>query len=274
MHRPADAAAESVVPSFLTAFTPAEIPGLIAFWHFGAGGERFPAAQGEPYALRSAVGPLAVVDDPDAPLGGRALELAEGQWLRIPRAECPALDIHGPGGRLTLVAWIRRGRTQKDHCEFVAGQWNETNRGRQYGLFLNIRVWQRPHRICGHLSHVGGPTPGYRYCIDGAMGDTEIPWDEWHCVAMSYDGVCGYAWLDGRLDARPGLNPYPMAGGLHDGGPNGSDFTVGAVDRSGAMGNFFRGRLAGLAVWRRALTPAELFALARGPVAAGRGGPA
>jgi len=265
---PASAAGESAIPAFFESFTPADVPGLIAFWHFAAGGEHFPATQGEPYALRSMSGPLAVVDDPAAPLGGRALALAEGQWLRIPRAACPALDIHGRAGHLTLVAWIRRGRTQKDHCEFIAGQWNETHRGRQYGLFLNIRVWRRPHRICGHLSNVGGPTPGYRYCMDGAMGDTEIPWDEWHCVAMSYDGIAGYAWLDGRLDARAGLNPYPMAGGLHDGGPEGSDFTVGAVDRSGEMGNFFCGRVAGLAVWRRALTPAEMFALAHGPVLA------
>ena len=124
-------------------------------------------------------------------------------------------------------------------------------------------MWRRPHIVCGHLSNVGGPTPGYRYCVDGAMGATAVPWDEWHTVAMAYDGVAGTAWLDGRLDARPGLNPYPMAGGLHDGGPRGSDFTVGAVHRSGEMGNFFRGRIAALAVYRRALTPAEHLALAR-----------
>ncbi|MDZ4199115.1 MAG: LamG-like jellyroll fold domain-containing protein, partial [Kiritimatiellia bacterium] len=101
-------------------------------------------------------------------------------------------------------------------------------------------------------------------CMDGAMGATPVPFDEWHTVAMSYDGLAGTAWYDGRLDARPGLNPYPMPGGLHDGGPRGSDFTVGAVHRSGEMGNFFRGRISGIAVYRRALTPAEHFALAHG----------
>ena len=80
---------------------------------------------------------------------------------------------------------------------------------------------------------------------------------------MSYDATCGHAWLDGRLDSRPGLNPYPMEGGLHDGGTEGSDFTVGAVHRGGEMGNFFTGRIAGLAVCSRALTPAEIFALSR-----------
>lgn len=51
---------------------------------------------------------------------------------------------------------------------------------------------------------------------------------------------------------------------MHDGGPSGSDFTVGAVDRFGTMGNFFCGRLAALAVYDRALTPAEIFALSCG----------
>jgi hypothetical protein len=82
-------------------------------------------------------------------------------------------------------------------------------------------------------------------------------------VAMSYDGVAGYAWLNGRLDDRPGLNPYPFAGGLFDGGTEGSDFTLGAVDRSGEIGNFFCGDFAGLAVYERALSPAEMLALAR-----------
>ncbi len=52
-----------------------------------------------------------------------------------------------------------------------------------------------------------------------------------------------------------------MAGGLHDGGATGSDFTVVGVDRSGCMGNFFKGQLAGLAVYRRAFTPAEMYAV-------------
>ncbi|MBT62118.1 MAG: hypothetical protein CML13_02795, partial [Puniceicoccaceae bacterium] len=55
--------------------------------------------------------------------------------------------------------------------------------------------------------------------------------------------------------------PYSMAGGLHDGGAAGSDFTVVGVDRSGCMGNFFKGQLAGLAVYRRAFTPAEMYAV-------------
>jgi hypothetical protein len=67
----------------------------------------------------------------------------------------------------------------------------------------------------------------------------------------------------GRLDERDGLSPYPFAGGLNDGGPRESDFTVGAVDRGGDIGNFFAGLLGGLAVYSRSLSPAEMLRLAR-----------
>lgn len=248
---------EAAHDGFLIPRTPADFPGLAAYWRFDHAGERFTAVEGEPYTL-TANQPLDISED------GKGVIIPEGAWLACPREECPLLDVHGPGGQLTVIAWLKREQTQHGGCEFIAGQWNETNRGRQYGLFLNIMVWRERHQVTGHLSNVGGPTPGYKYCIDGPVGATPVACGQWSTVSMSYDGNIGYAWLNGALDVRPGVNPYPMAGGLHDGGPNGSDFTVGAVDRSGEMGNFFTGQLAGLAVYRRALSPAEIYALSAG----------
>jgi hypothetical protein len=242
---------------YLVPFQPADIPGLVAFWDFADAS--FRAAQGEPYVLQPRSGNLKVTKDPETPFGS-ALVLEEGDWLSIPRRECPALNFHGSEGRFTVVAWIRRSRKSTRECEFLAGMWNETGRTRQYGLFLNISVWSQHDQVCGHLSQTGGPSPGYQYCIDGPTGATPVPYDQWTTVAMSYDGVQGYAWLNGNLDVRPGLNPYSLAGG--DGGKNGSDFTVGAVDRHGQIGNFFAGHLGGLAVYSRALSPSALFALA------------
>lgn len=252
----------NIETGFLVSTNPPDFPGLVSFWRFRQPGTEFPAVAGESYTLKSRTGVLDVVSDPRAPFGGMALNLAEGDFLAIPRSACPRLDINGRDGRLTVIAWIKRRSTATRHCEFIAGQWNETDRGRQYGLFLNIVVWNTPDTVCGHLSLTGGATPGFKYCMDGAFGATKVPHDQWSVVAMSYDGSQGYAWLDGRLDAQPMLNPYSLSGGLHDGGPNGSDFTVGAVHRSGEYGNFFTGLLSGLAVYDRALTPAEIAALA------------
>lgn len=185
--------AESIRDDIHVPFEPQDIYGLVSFWNFDSASDTFTATQGEPYTLRSHSGVLLRVDDPKAPLGGSAIRIDEGQWLDIPRTECPRLDIHGPTAHLCVIAWIRRDHTQVSQCEFIAGQWNETNLGRQYGLFLNIRVWELGDRICGHISNTGGPTPGYRYCADGAMGATTIPYGEWSVIGMSYDGQAGYA---------------------------------------------------------------------------------
>ena len=60
----------------------------------------------------------------------------------------------------------------------------------------------------------------------------------------------------------PAGNPYEYPGGLLDGGENGSDFTVGAVHRSGEMGNWYVGLIGGLAVFNRALSDEEMAYLA------------
>lgn len=246
--------------SYRLPLTPAKIPDLLAFWDFQDQGSRVSVAGGE-YVLQEMAGPVSREPVPGSPFGPCAARIEEGQWLCLPRSNCPALDRHGSSGHLTVLAWIRRGQTREVHCEFIAGQWNETNLGRQYGLFLNIDTWGGADQVCAHVSRTGGPTPGYRYCMDGAIGATAVSRDRWSVVGMSYDGVQSMAWLDGCLDSHEGLNPYSFAGGLHDGGPEGSDFTVGAVHRSGEMGNFYTGYLGGLAIFSRALSPAEIWAL-------------
>ena len=42
----------------------------------------------------------------------------------------------------------------------------------------------------------------------------------------------------------------------------GSDFTIGAVLLKRGMGNFFKGKIGGLAVYNRALSDAEIAAIA------------
>lgn len=204
---------------------------------------------------------MSLVDDPSSPCGSKALSITKGQWLAIQRHDCPKLNFSGAHSPFTLIAWLKRTHPLTG-CEFIAGQWDETHRSRQYGLFINIKTWQQDDRLCGHLSRTGGPTPGYQYCMDGPLGNTPIDSEQWHCAAMSYDSHSGHIWLDGLLDAQPTLNPYHLPGGLHDGGEQGSDFTVGAVNRSGEIGNFYHGLLAGLAVFDRVLSPAEMWAIA------------
>ncbi|MCW8129346.1 MAG: LamG domain-containing protein [Planctomycetota bacterium] len=241
---------------------PLEVPGLVCFWNFQEPAGKPRVAEGpEPYELAEMNGPIARAGE--GLFGPFAAELKEGQWFNLPRAACPGLNLRGPKAQVSVVAWIKRATCANVHCEFIAGQWNETRAKRQYGLFLNIGLHGNRNQVCGHVSNVGGPTPGCKYCEDLSINATPVPYDLWQCVAFTYDAASARSYLNGVFEPRERWNPYAYPGGLFDGGADGSDFTVGAVDRSGEMGNWFAGVLGGLAVYRRALHADELSNLTR-----------
>ncbi|CAF0989848.1 unnamed protein product [Adineta ricciae] len=211
------------------------------------------------YALEEMNGPIARVED--GIIGPYSAELKEGQWFKIPRTSCPALNLHGLGTQLSIVAWVKRKQKSSKECETIAGMWNETNSARQYCLFLNLGIWSSANQVCGHLSSTGAPSPDYSYCMEATIGQSAVPWNEWQQVAVTFDGIWAKAYLNGKLDQRPGLSPYFWPCVIHDGGDQGADFTVGSVFRSGTMGNWFVGQLGGLAVYDHALTPTQIHEL-------------
>lgn len=244
---------------------PVSIPNLVAYWDFNeaAGQERI--AKG-PYAyrLREMGGPIETAGK--TPYGTCSVHLKENQWFYIPRGEFPALDIYGPDARVTVVAWVKRGSDSL--WQAVAGVWNETAGQRQYCLFLNAasrtdaRTMTREKcrdLVHGHVSDVGGNTGNNPACITYSSSPTPVPVGEWHMVAMTYDGSQSRAFVDGLFTHDEGRNPFPLHQGLFHGT---ADFTVGAVDRHGVMGNFLNGTLGGLAIYSRALTAPELQSLA------------
>ncbi len=257
--------------------TPEQIPGLISWWDF----QRTLTARGPHPTELTMNGNLEWVRD--GAFGDWSLEfdhvdrIAAGH-LSASAAEAPQLNIGGPDATFTVAAWVRRRQSDYTGCEFVAGVWNEHGR-RQFGMFLNLRIWDGDQSVGAHVSSHGGATPGYPYCMDVALGATPVSFDQWHLIAITYDGTQAAAWLDGRLDAREpagalGGNPFTMPGGLLDGD---APFTVGAVARpekvtgnaeegfietGSAVANPFIGRLGGLAVFDRALSADEIASLA------------
>ncbi|MBC8140882.1 MAG: LamG domain-containing protein [Armatimonadetes bacterium] len=254
--------------------TPEDIPDLISFWDFAepTGAER--TARGTyPYRLRDYDGAKPVERVADGVFGAHAAQISSGSAFYIPRAECPALNIHGKKAQVSIVAWIK-WKTPVNHwsCQAVAGMWNEHAK-RQYCLFLNLQIWDSANQVGAHISSVGGATSGYKYCMDAAIGATPIPVDVWQCVAITYDGTFARAYLQGNLDERGDRNPYRYEEGIFDGGTDGADFTVGQVlrpvtvdDNFQAQGsvhaNSYTGLLGGLAVYSRALTADEIRAIA------------
>lgn len=255
--------------------TPAQtiekMPGLLAFWDF-----QEPA--GTPRASRGAAGATLLEANGPVPtaheglFGPRAASFGAGAFLFVPRDKLGPLNIHGPAAQVSLVAWLKRLPTAETGCQSVAGIWNE-HALRQYCLFLNLRIWDSAEQVCAHISGIGDRTPGHKYCMDAAIGATPVPLNEWHTCAISYDGQHARAYLDGRLDDRGDRNPYHYPLGIFNPGPRGADFTVGAVsrpervdehfrDHGNVIANRFHGLLGGLAVFNRALSDAEMSALA------------
>ena len=233
------------------------VEGLVAFWGFQEESGRNRVSLGKvPYALEEGNGLITRVEE--GVWGPYSAQMGPGKWFQIPREKVGGLDIHGKDAEVTVIAWIKRDIKPKPGCEAVAGLWNETRCKRQYCLFLDLGIWDSRDQVGGHISGVGGPTEGYPYCMDAAIGETRVPVQQWQCAGFTYNGTWCKAYLNGVLDAREGRNPDYYDKGLFDGGIDGSDFTVGAVDRSGEMGNWYYGLLGGLAVFNRALTSAEM----------------
>ncbi len=255
-----------------------KIDSLLSFWAFGdPQADPLTATGSAPIALTPGDQPVEFVAG--GIFGEHSVRLGPGQWLYAPRDRCgPLARMAGRDAKVTLCAWLRRAATSEQErlqtipqpvpegelrlflCEAVAGMWNESCRQRQYAMFVNLQLFGQHDNICGHVSATGGPTPGHGYCTSAAIGATEIRDTEWHFAAITYDGTRITAWLDGRQDTGT-HNPYAYPEGIFDPGDDGADFTVGAVDRKGQMGNWFHGDLAGLAVFGTALTADEIALL-------------
>lgn len=246
----------------VTAESIQQIPNLISFWDFQEPAGKPRVAKGpHPYALQEMAGPIVRVDG--GLFGPHAAFLRPKQWLSASRKDCPALNIHGPQAQVSVVAWFKRYRKPEIQCEFLAGIWDESRAKRQYGLFLDLRMRGGADQIAGHVSGLGGPTPGNRWCMDAAIAYSEVPYFEhWHCGGFTYDGQFTKAYHNGWLDENGKLNPYEYKLGIFDAGDVGGDFTVGAVDRLGSIGNWFTGLIGGVAVFDRALSDAEMDRLA------------
>lgn len=229
------------MPAAITAEQVLAMPGLVAFWDFQepAGSPRISRGPNR-IALREGGAPVERVAG--GPFGAYAARFIPGSWLEATQDEAPALDLRR---RVTLIAWLQREAKEQQECQAVAGKWLETGKRRQYCLFLDLRIHASAQQAAMHVSTIGGPTPGHPWCMDAAIGATPVPLGTWVEIRGSYDGRQARVTVDGVPDPRPGFNPYDYPGTLLGGG---ADFTVGAVHRGGSMGNWFCGRLGGLAV--------------------------
>ncbi len=257
--------------------SPEHIDDVICFWNFQQkddGTVNLTSAGSQNYTLTEMNGPIRQVEE--GIFGPSALEIERGQWLRILREDCPALNIHGRQ-EVTIVAWIKRRADV--HWQYIAGMWDEQNSARQYALFTSghkqsdyttLERIDADHQPHGYVSEVGGATPGRPFAFSYATGGTTLEYDEWYMIAFTYDHETIKVYTNGELDENGNYNPFYWDKPIYDARENGSDFTV--AQRSvpswpdfpeGVPGNKvgFGGVIGGLAVYNRALVPDEIAGL-------------
>ncbi len=105
--------------------------------------------------------------------------------------------------------------------------------------------------------------------VDGGnhpiVGTIAVPWNEWHHIAATYDGMFWRLYVDGVLDIQVETTAAPRSDSLQH-------FSLGtALDTMGAPKGFFAGALDEVRIWNRARTDAEIAESANATLVAGEG---
>ena len=172
---------------------------------------------------------------------------------------------------------------------------------RQYALLMNMGTYGGSNKLVPHVSSEGGVTrrgdgSPFPWCADYAVSARPVPTEQWCTLGFTYDGKWLSAYIDGLLDRMEldpvvhrrtdryftkegpgggsrGINPYYHGRGIFAYDPvkhasnkpmGGSDFIVGARYAGGSLfpeNKATIGRFAGLAVFNRSLSEAEMKAL-------------
>ena len=260
--------------------------GLVGFWDFSESTAPYYSKAGMNVQPLTVGGTAPVPSATPGPFGTGITFNGVSDYLKIPAAEVGPLNVARVGDEVTVVAWFRRGAV--DQNNFVAGMWQENvvDHRRQYGLFVDLPLYGGNDSVCMHASRYGGASPGLPYSRDYSSSGRRIiaaSDTTYRMIAGTYDGRRIVSYLDGVSDIRTsytepsapsgaGLtydkNPYLFDLGLNRSTAP-SDFTVGAVLLTSGMGNWLRGDLGGVAVFNRALTPAEIMRVHLATVATG-----
>ncbi|WP_297338195.1 LamG-like jellyroll fold domain-containing protein [Algoriphagus sp.] len=201
----------------------------------------------------------------DSDLKRKVADFKDSTWLKLPRENLGELNIFGKDAKLTVMALVNK-RSEKT-WQAIAGVWDESRSKRQYYMFLNasskthqdeMKRYPSQGRLHGHISALGGKTPGEVAWISYASSKESIPEKTWVWISMTYDGKEIKVYVNGKLDKDPLTNPFNYEAGIYDGGVDGADFTVGANSVANRMTNQFIGRMAYLAVFKKDLTGKEI----------------
>jgi hypothetical protein len=171
-------------------------------------------------------------------LAAASFATGNSETLTITDAAQSGLDITG---NLTLAAWIRPTNTSGDRT-IIAKSDGASNRS--YHLYI-----ETPGPILKGKVSSGGSGTVQPY------GATTLALDTWHHVALVYDGSELRIYLNGSVDENGSNNPLEFSGGIFNGN---APFAIGS---RGNVDQYFDGQIDEVAVFDRALSPAEITAI-------------
>jgi cyanophycinase len=144
--------------------------------------------------------------------------------LLVPRERMhgSGIDVKGPGGSVTLVAWVEW--ESGNHA--IAGIWHEgtdlKERGgeakrveagrRQYALFAGLAA--NPRGAASHVSENGASSFGDKYARNLSVTKAVLRKNKWSCVALVFDNKRNLvrSYLDGNGEdfwiEDPGKHPF------------------------------------------------------------------
>jgi hypothetical protein len=168
---------------------------------------------------------------------GGALNLTASTWVEVPTST--SINSVAATNAVTVTAWVFARSIGPDAFNFIVS--------RQLGL--------GPLDNFGLTLREGRPT--FAIVTDFVSGPTPIGLRRWLHLAVTYDGQAAYVYADGVQVATRTLGrrittetrPLLIGGNQNDGSSRPKEFFDGFVDD--------------VAVWSRALGPAEIAALAR-----------
>ena len=237
----------------------------VAFWDFAGNKPLVDKLYGHELKVKS--GTISYVNK--APFNG-GIVLDGTQYLQIDADKVGNLDLSQFGEEVTVLAWVN-GKHKENG--FIAGMWQEddNNPKRQYGMFTNLPTYGGYRRVCGHISNTGGASPNIPYSRDYSASGRYVPYNKMCMIGFTYDGNEIKSYIDGTTDTYKefkepdapdgeGLvlskNPYVFKDGLNK--TTKSNFTVGAVKLTNGMGNFYKGEILGIMIFKRALSKEEI----------------
>ncbi len=174
-----------------------------------------------------------------APVEGRlagalAFDAERRQGVRV--ADSPSLSVAGP---FTAAAWIKF--THRDRVQVaIVEKWDTAAAGAANGFMLRVSPDGKAKLV---ICDAAG--------LDGAQGRTPLPAETWTHVAAVYDGKSVHIYVNGKLEESDAIARAPADGA--------APLTI-AHTPSG--GNRFTGAIDDVRLYSRALSEAEVAALA------------